>query len=85
MSLHCGIIDLVRVVMANSVLPSSFGWCPDVRSQRPHCRLKMTLGLWELQREVNQRLLGPIHASQIKPRADRADFIPNPVRDQRGF
>src|SRR6476661_1578830 len=40
-------------------------------------------GLLKLQREVDQRLLVPIDATKIETRIDRANFIADPMRNQR--
>src|SRR5580658_349984 len=37
----------------------------------------------KLQRKMNERRFVPIHPSQVKPRTDQPDLIPNPLRHQR--
>src|ERR1700756_5213384 len=39
----------------------------------------------ELQREVDQPLLGPIDLAEIEARPDQADLVADPVGDQRGL
>src|SRR5262249_8604678 len=42
-------------------------------------------GRSELQREVHDRLLVPIHAAEIKLRRDETYLVADPVRNQRRF
>ena len=34
---------------------------------------------------MNKRLITPVHPPQIEVRADQADFVANPVSNERGF
>src|ERR1700682_3573891 len=48
-------------------------------------RCTRIFALLELQREVNQRCLAPVHPSQIEAGTDQTNLVPNQLRYQRGF
>src|SRR4029077_2054954 len=61
------------------------------RAGRPPCRRRPArppgsgpaASCSELEAEVDQAILGPVHLAEIKARADEADLVANVVRHER--